>query len=98
MCNQSTFWKGETPLDYALSLGQSESAYFLLEKGANPNTLRTSKENASLRLNSLRFCLFPPSVRMLELLLPYMEPESFACVSDGMNLLHLACMHVPDGK
>jgi ankyrin repeat protein len=97
MCNQATIWKGETPLDYALCLGRSEAARFLLEKGANPNALRESKENAGLRLNSLRFSLVPPSVHTLELPLPYLESESFGCVSDGMNLLHLACIHVPDG-
>jgi ankyrin repeat protein len=98
MCNQSTFWKGETPLDYALSLGQSKSALFLLERGANPKIFRESKENGGLQLNSLRFCLFPPNVRMLGLLIPHMESKSLACNSDGMSLLHLACMHVYDGR
>jgi ankyrin repeat protein len=97
MCNEPTSWKGQTPLDYAISLGRSETVRFLLAKDANPNLRRESKENGSLMLNSLRFCLVPPSVRMLELLLPYMEPASFVCVSNGMNLLHLACIHVPDG-
>jgi ankyrin repeat protein len=97
MCNQATAWKGETPLDYALSLGRPEAAHFLIGKGADPNALRESKENAGLWLNSLRFCLVPPSVRMLELLLPYLEPGSFVCAGNGMNLLHLACIHVPDG-
>jgi ankyrin repeat protein len=98
MCNQSTFLKGETPLDYALSLGQSKSVRFLLERGANPNMFRESKENQGLQLNSLRFCLFPPNVRMLELLMPHMESKSLACSSDGMSLLHVACMHLPDGR
>ncbi|KAF5720739.1 serine threonine kinase, partial [Fusarium mundagurra] len=96
MCNQSTFWKGETPLDYALSLGQPKSALFLLQRGANPNLFPESKENGGLLLNSLRFCLSPPNVRMLKLLIPHMESKSFACSSDGISLLYVACMHVPD--
>ncbi|KAF4944586.1 hypothetical protein FGADI_12583 [Fusarium gaditjirri] len=72
MCNQSTFWKGENPLDYALSLGQPKSALFLLQRGANPNLFPESKENGGLLLNSLRFWLSPPNLRMLKLLIPHM--------------------------
>ncbi|KAH8692514.1 ankyrin repeat-containing domain protein [Phaeosphaeriaceae sp. PMI808] len=96
MCNQASFRKEQTPLDYALSLGQADAASFLLSKGANPNIFRESREDGGLKLNSLRSCLLPPNVRMLELLLPYMDSGSFVCSSNGMNLLHLACIHIHD--
>ena len=97
MCNQTSFKKGDTPLDYALSLGQAESVTFLLSKGANPNSQKESQTFPSLQVNSLSSCLNPPNVRMLRLLLPHMEPTSFSCASNGMNLLHLACAHVYEG-
>jgi len=98
MCNQTSFKKGETPLDYALLVGHAESVTFLLSKGANPNSLRVSQIFPNLQVNSLSSCLSPPNERMLRLLLPYMEPASFVCASNGMNLLHLACAHVYEGN
>jgi len=97
MCNQTSFKKGDTPLDYALLVGQAESITFLLSKGANPNFPKESQIFPTLQVNSLSSCLSPPNVRMLRLLLPHMEPTSFACASNGMNLLHLACAHVYQG-
>ncbi|KAF2680891.1 ankyrin [Lentithecium fluviatile CBS 122367] len=96
ICNQQSFKKAETPLDYALLFSDADTARFLLSKGANPNIKKESHEDRGLAVNSLRACLVPPNVRMLELLLPYMETGAFVCCENGMNLLHLACMHVPD--
>jgi ankyrin repeat protein len=97
MCNQASFKKGETPLDYALLVGQAESVKFLLSKGANPNSLRESQIFPTLQVNSLSSCLGSPNVRMVRLLLPYMDPTSFVCASNGMSLLHLACAYVYEG-
>ena len=97
MCNQASFKKGETPLDYALLVGQAESVKFLLSKGANPNSLRESQIFPTLQVNSLSSCLGSPNVRMVRLLLPHMDPTSFVCASNGMNLLHLACAYVYEG-
>ncbi|KAF3910478.1 Ankyrin-2 [Dactylellina cionopaga] len=96
--NQSTFRKGETPLDYAIFKGRSDIVRFLLAKGTNPDCMRQSHENGDLKLNSFRYCLFPPSIRMFEILLPYMQRQSFICASNGMNLLHFASMHVYDAN
>ncbi|KAE9370209.1 ankyrin [Stipitochalara longipes BDJ] len=63
MCNQASFKKGDTPLDYALSVGHAESVTFLLSRGANPNSLKESQLFPTLQVNSLSSCLSPPSVQ-----------------------------------
>ena len=69
ICNRATPGKGQTPLDYAVSVGHLSTAAFLITRGADPTLFQGNPEHPPLKFNGLQTCLNPPSVRALEFLL-----------------------------
>jgi ankyrin repeat protein len=93
--NEATF-KGETPLHYALMLGNIPTASYLINSGADPRQFHKGLDGND-QFNALESCLNPPNVPGLKLLSSLPDPPDFISSTSGYTLLHHTCAHIYNG-